>query len=95
MKVVDAHDPRGRTERQFTVVTGADLGLQMNLEDALAYLLVAHGYNARVTGAAEVPVGSYAQGRSGNPQLVISPTLRASGVRTVVTWVAGRSAGKS
>jgi hypothetical protein len=89
MTVLDAHDPRGRNERPFTVVTGSDLGLQTGLEDALAYLLTVHGYSARVTGTAEVPLGSHVQGTSGDPQLVVSQRLRGRKIVTLVTWVQG------
>jgi hypothetical protein len=92
MTVLDTHDPRGRTERPFTVVTGLDLGLQTGLEDALAYLLAVRGYSARVTGAAEVPLGSHLQGAPGDPQLVFSQRLRGRQVVTVVTWVPGSGA---
>jgi hypothetical protein len=71
------------------VVTGSDLGLQTGLEDALAYLLTVHGYSARVTGTAEVPLGSHVQGTSGDPQLVVSQRLRGRKIVTLVTWVQG------
>jgi hypothetical protein len=92
MNVLDAHDPRGGSERPFTVVTGVDLGLQTGLEDALAYLLTVHGYSARVTGAAELPLGSRLQAKPGEPQLLVSQRLSGRRIVTVVTWVPGSGA---
>ncbi len=92
MNVLDAHDPRGGSERPFTVVTGVDLGLQTGIEDALAYLLTVHGYSARVTGAAELPLGSHLQAKPGEPQLLVSQRLSGRRIVTVVTWVPGSGA---